>query len=77
MTVVELGEDSGHRGLAEEGGTLLDAETGAIFLNGGQFFVVQVDDLPVRAPERGSALFEIIRIRCRCVLFFPCQNLNV
>lgn len=77
MAVVELGEDPGHGGFAEEGGTLLDAETGAIFLNGSQFLVVQVDDLSVRATERGSALFEIIRIRCRSVLFFSCQNLNV
>ena len=77
MAVVELGENPGHGGFAEEGGTLLDAETGAIFLNGSQFLVVQVDDLSVRATERGSALFEIIRIRCRSVLFFSCQNLNV
>ncbi len=77
MAVVELGEDSCHRGFAEQGGTLLDSEPGAIFLNGSQFLVVQVDDLSVRATERGSALFEIIRIRCRSVLFFSCQNLNV
>ena len=64
-------------GFAEEGGTLLDAETDAIFLDCCQFLVVQVDDLSMRATERCSALLKIIRIRCRSVLFFSCQNLNV
>ena len=77
MTVVELGEDPGHCGFAEQGGTLLDAETGTIFPDNSQFLVVQVDNLSVRATERGSALFEIIRIGCRSVLFISCQNLKV
>lgn len=77
MAVVKLGEDPGHGGFAEEGGTLLDAETDAIFLDCCQFLVVQVDDLSMRATERCSALLKIIRIRCRSVLFFSCQNLNV
>lgn len=69
MVLVEHGEHPLHYGLAEHRGLVLDLELLAVFVNCSQFPVIQIDDLPVRVPQRGLLLLQIFRIDvCRIFL---------
>ena len=62
MVLVQHGEHPLHYGLAEHRGLVLDLELLAVFVNGSQFPVVQIDDLPVRMPQRGLLLLQVLGI---------------
>lgn len=70
MVLVEDGENPLHYGLAEHRGLVLHLELLAVFVNGGQFSIIQVDDVPVRAPERGLLLLQVLRVDVCEGLFF-------
>ena len=62
MVLVEHGEHPLHYGLAEHRGLVLDLELLAVFVNCSQFPVIQIDDLPVRVPQRGLLLLQVLRV---------------
>ena len=65
MVFAEFGEDLLHDGVTEEGGAVLDTEAAAVFLDGGNFLVVEVDGLAVAAEEGEALLFEEVGIDTR------------
>ena len=65
MVFFEFRQDLGHDGFAEKGGLRMDLETGAVFIYGGHFAVVEIQDIAV-LPEEGSLLFlQVGRVHAR------------
>ena len=62
MVLVQHGEHPLHYGLTEHCGLMLDLELLAVFVNGSQFPVIQIDDVPVRTPQRGLLLLQVFGI---------------
>ena len=62
MVLIQHSEHPLHYGLTEHSGLVLYLELLAVFINGRQFPVIQIDDLPVRVPQRGLLLLQVLRI---------------
>ena len=62
MILVKDGKDTFHYGLTEHGGLVLHLELSAIFINGSQFLVIQIDGVSVRAFEGRLLLVQVVRI---------------
>ena len=62
MVLIQHSEHPLHYSLTEHSGLVLYLELLTVFINGGQFSVIQIDDLPVRVPQRGLLLLQVLRI---------------
>lgn len=74
MVLIQPGKDTFHDGLPVQSRLGGNLELTAIFVYGGEFLVIQIDDLPVGAFQGSSLLVEEIRRHCRQFLVLTFQG---
>lgn len=76
MVFFQFRQDLGHDGFAEEGGLRMDLEAGAVFVHGGHFAVVEIQDVAVFSQEGCLLLLQVGRVHARD-LAFSCHRMQI